>query len=227
MSAHDQQDTLAKAFEAARAACDTDAAEREKAEALREFGPDGRWRFAPESEKRAAVETVEGEQRARRSAALRALAEELDAEQSASDALLADLRSAPTALRAFERRYRSYAPADEVALGTLQELVVARLERERLTATPADVARQYASALAGHRTADTVTVWWVEHVHGDGWRGAAVEGPEQAAGVAGLRRAIEAARKARVPEALTARRGELGRVRTWLSRTSAALRQAR
>jgi len=87
----------------------------------------------------------------------------------------------------------------ELQVNNLEELRVARFDRELRSAKPSEVLNLYERAIA---SSDDGLVRYVESRHAPHWSGITTSDPKEGSAVQRLRRAIKATRDARVPQSL-------------------------
>jgi hypothetical protein len=164
---------------------------------------------------------IEAEQKRRAGEAQYALGRfVLDVEPTVNEAFTHVQRpmSAVDAWR-LEHKGEAYSPdakvVAELQVDVLDELRMARLDRELSTAPPSRVLALYNAALEG---GDTALVRYVEGRHGAGWSGVASGVPAEGTAVQHLHRKIQATRDARVPEEVRTIRNTLASAKRLMQR---------
>lgn len=191
-----------------RTAMDPRARADEFATAMQPFGPDGPWRYAPMSERRAAEERIQTDQGRRAGVALYRLERFVNEHATSVQVDIEGHRlTPPDPATAWERTSGSRALSAEATFtrDLLDEARRARFDRELHDAPPSVILRQYTlAAVDPHDQHNASLISYVERQHGHAWNGPAVDNPDERAAVLRLRQAIETARDARVPPDLRA-----------------------
>ncbi len=199
----------------------------EREEALRPFtAADGIWRFAPRSEREKAEQAIEAEQRQRHGELLFALSRAVNTHGPTLEGLEADAMRAPDPETAWTTRAgRGGVTASElISLNVLDELRVARYERELAQASPTTVLAQYMAALRDPSDQSSASlIRWVENAHGRGHKWPSGIGDDaivQAQTASTLSKTIRETQAARVPARVT-------EARTLIAKAERARQKAR
>lgn len=192
-------------------AVDPEQREAERAAALEPFGPEGPWRYAPQSEREKTVEAVNARQMDRAGRALFTLELALQDSTAQVEAAIEAAQEAPGPLEAFTRWSGSRGMSRDEQFGalTLAELQRARFDREYAAAAPSVVLRDYRAALADPHAPERST--FVAYVDGRmragwNWPTEAAKSDAEVKAVGDLQRVIATTREARIPtEAVKAR----------------------
>ena len=113
---------------------------------------------------------------------------------------IADAEELPNAVTAWSLahgKHGNYNTEEELAVDTLEEMKLLRLDHNFEEASPSRVLAEYDRAI---QKGDTTVMRWVESHHGNGWTGAQNSDTKEATAAQQLRRRIKATRQARVPE---------------------------
>jgi hypothetical protein len=194
---------LAGAIEPATLQAEMDAA-------LKPFGPDGPWKYAPEAEKVKAVRTVEAQQAQRAGESLFRLEHQARAFEVVLASIAATAKE-PVGVEEAEARWTNQPGLSRERLTNLQvldELRRARFAREVEPLSPRAVLERYEQALRDPFEQEHASlIRLVERSHANGWSGTApseATALEHAMGAQALKTRIAQVREERVPQPIKA-----------------------
>jgi hypothetical protein len=204
---------------------DENARAAELEEALKPFGPDGPWKYAPADERTRVARAVQAGQDQLAGEALFELEHAGRKLEVELDAIVAARQEPPNPEEAAQAvvKMKGLSLQDISMLSVLDELRRQRFEREFGPAMPDAVVRRYQKALEDPFAQENASlIRWVETQHGTKWTGVDPAGDlDQAMAAQKLQTTIKAARQARVPEDVTQ---ALAAVKRAYSRAEAAKR---
>lgn len=198
------------------AALDPAARDAELVEALADYGPEGKWRYAPPSARRAAEQAVRADQRKRAQAAADSLARTVKEAETLEAAAIEAARRPMDAETAWDKRagMAGLSAGNALLLDVRQRLQTAELRADLPTMTPADLYHRYEAALADPTRQDHATL--IQFVEGlRNWRPVMPSGQDVAIAVDAwkLQQRIERAKRERVPAVWQAVGAALGEAR--------------
>jgi hypothetical protein len=197
---------------------DVDARRQELDTVLADFGASGRWRFAPAGERERAAAAVKHSQQARAGEKLYLLDKAAHQAEEVAAAAEAESIDAPDSERAWTletgRAGLSFVELSNLAM--VDELRLARLDRELGAATAAEIHAAYADALVRpHQQKNASTIRYIEkRIQRGGWPVSRPGDAGKDATVLGeLLGLVRAAQGMRVPDSVTKARAALAAAR--------------
>lgn len=186
-------------------AIDPEAQARRLAQALEPYGPDGPWKYAPDSERARVTREVEDAAKTLAGESIYSIEQGAKLAEAWLAGAAAEAEEPLSPVEVWQRERRQVGalpPADVISLSTLAELQIARFDRNLSDAMPSRVLAAYSAALARPHSQESANlIRWVEFRHRGAWAGPGVEGDvTEAMAASALQQAITAARQARIPE---------------------------